>query len=341
MKVVTKLILSFFVIGMTYGCSGRQWHNYHGMACGTTCNITYYSVDDLTDSIETLIHLVEGELSVFDQTSQVYALNNGEDIVASDILLKVFNASKAISSFCDGAFDPTVAPLVELWGFGAGDAPKIPTDSEIDSVLTSVGIDGCSITSDRHILKKTSSTMFNFGAIGKGFIAQEVVDMLYRNNATDCMAEVGGDIALSGCNPQGLQWLLQIDAPIEQIKGEPVHNRLMKIRLSDCGIATSGNYRNFRVDTEGHHFGHTISPATGYPVESDVLSATVIAPDATIADGLATACMVLGSEKSLALASKIEGVEILLVTSSNDTTSAKSPWLTLTSRGFPDPIVDN
>ncbi|MDE6543766.1 MAG: FAD:protein FMN transferase [Muribaculaceae bacterium] len=335
MKVVLRFIVAFCAVATLSACGGDRWRDYHALTCGTTCNITYRSAVDLSDSITILLNAIESEISVFDPQSPVSALNRGEDIVASHILRRVILASKEIADMSGGACDPTVGPLVELWGFGSSAGHPVPTDAAIDSALATVGIAGCRILPDGHISKKTGATSFNFGAIGKGFAAQEVVSMLRRNGVNDCMVEVGGDLALSGVNARGTEWLLQVDAPVEN-SGTPTHEQLMTISLSDCGIATSGNYRNYRDNADtGRRYGHTISPLTGRPVTTDVLSATVIAPDAAMADGLATACMVLGSEASLDMASHHPGIEIMLVTAAADSVAATSPWRIVASPGFP------
>ncbi len=335
MKGVLKLIMTICVVAMAAGCGSRQWRSYRGLTCGTACNISYRSGTDLNDSITSLLVLIEREISVFDTLSPVTALNRGESVIASDILRRAFEASKDIAAMSGGACDPTVGPLVELWGFGRSKERNIPSDNEIEAALATVGIAGCSITSDGVITKKSQLTQFNFGAIGKGLAAREIAQMLHRNGVTDCMVEIGGDVSLLGRNPRGTEWLLQIDAPVEN-DSIPSHMELLRIAVTDCGIATSGNYRNYRDYSQDQRYGHTINPATGRPVKTDVLSATVIAPDAAIADGLATACMVMGSGEALAMADRLEGVEIMLVTAT-DSLMTGSPWHIATSPGFPIP----
>ncbi len=334
MKVVLRFIGVFCTVAALTACGGDRWRDYHALTCDTACNITYRSAVDLSDSITVLLNAIESELSVFDPDSPVSALNRGDDVVAGDILRRVIAASKTISGISGGACDPTVGPLVELWGFGSSGEHPVPTDAAIDSALASVGIADCHILPDGHISKKTAATSFNFGAIGKGFAAQEVAAMLRRNGVTDCMVEVGGDLALSGVNARDTKWLLQVDAPVAT-DGTPSHEQLTTISLTDCGIATSGNYRNYRDNAATGRYGHTISPVTGHPVTTDVLSATVIAPDAATADGLATACMVLGSEASLSMASRHPGIEIMLVTVGDSV--GGSPWHIVATPGFPLP----
>lgn len=331
MKAALKLIMIFYALVAAASCSSYKWREYHAFTCGTACNIIYRSQTDLGDSIASHLQLIESSLSIFNPHSPVSAVNRGDDIIADSILRRIFEKSYTTSAMTGGAFDPTIGPLVELWGFGSNHSSCTPTDSQIDSALASVGITRCAITADGRISKKSDKTTFNFGAIGKGFAADEIAGMLQRNGATDCMVEIGGDLALHGSSPRGTPWILQVDAPVENNTG--THERLLKIELTDCGIATSGNYRNYRSDSHGNRYGHTISPVTGRPVISDVLSATVIAPDAATADGLATACMVLGSNRALDMAAHLDSIEIMLVTPADSTTSGMQ-WKILTSPGF-------
>lgn len=333
MKVVTRFFATLCIAATLQACGGEAWRDYHGYTCGTTCNITYRAYTDLSDSITLLLNSIEGNLTVFDDASPVLALNRGDTVVASEMLSRVIDVSQAASAASGGAFDPTVGPLVDLWGFGATHRDSTPTDAEVDSALASVGIAECSIGADGIVRKKTPATTFNFGAVGKGFAAQEVAAMLQRNGVTDCMVEVGGDLALRGVNPHGSRWVIQIDAPNEGNN----HDALLSVDITDCGIATSGNYRNYRDLPQGERVGHTINPGTGRPITTDVLSATVVTSDAAIADALATACMVLGCDGALEMASRNAGVEIMLVTA--DTTAADTglPWRVITSPGFPLP----
>ncbi|MDE6390048.1 MAG: FAD:protein FMN transferase, partial [Duncaniella sp.] len=239
-------------------------------------------------------------------------VTRGEDVCADSLLVRILGESRRVCALSGGAFDPTVSPLVNLWGFGYKPGDPEPSQEKVDSLLQLVGIGECSVSADGRVVKKHPQTEFNFSAITKGYGCDLVGEMLARNGATDYMVEIGGEIAMRGRNPKGHDWHIQIDAPVES-DGAPVHEQLVVLPLTDCGVATSGNYRNYRETGEGRVW-HTISPVTGRPAITDILSATVIAPSAMLADALATACMASPASEALDMVSAIPDVEALIVT---------------------------
>ena len=175
--------------------------------------------------------------------------------------------------------------------------------------------------------KKHPVTSFNFSAVTKGFACDLIADMLQRNGATDLMVEIGGEIAIRGYNPEGKEWRIQIDAPVES--QTPVHTSAGMSRITDAGMATSGNYRNFHDTRRYGRIGHTIDPTTGMPIRTDVASATVIAPTAALADAWATACMTATADSAIAMIDRQPNVECLLVKAVADS------LITVTSADFP------
>ena len=309
---MAKLIFWALLLCLTASC-GRpaQFRQADGAVWNTTYHIVYNAPEDLRDSIVSVMKQVERSLSPFAKGSLISRVNAGDSTARADSLLrKVMDESKRINGLSGGAFDPTVAPLVNLWGFGYKNNLPDPTQNSIDSLLLSVGIADCSITPDGRIVKKSHSTEFNFSAITKGYGVDLVGEMLKRNGATDYMVEIGGEIALHGLSPRHKLWSVMVDAPVEA--DTVVHERLTIIDATDCGIATSGNYRNFKHTAEGDTW-HTISPKTGRPAVTDIRSATVIAPCTMTADALATSCMAMPASQALAMIENIEGVEALFV----------------------------
>lgn len=289
--------------------------NDSGMVWNTIYNITYSSSRPLGDSIKATMRRVELSLSPFNSLSVISRINAGLTDSTDALIDTVFAVSKAINLVSGGLFDPSAAPLFSLWGVGHGDKNvSAPTDAQIDSAMQLVGIDQCSI-SDGIITRKAPTTQFNFSAITKGFGCDMVGKCLRQNGCNDYMVEIGGEIALAGLSPSGKKWRIQVDAPVFN-DSTIEHTRLGVIELTDCGIATSGNYRNFRRDANGNLYGHTISPVTGRPVTNlSTLSATVIARDCMTADALATACMAMAPAYALAMIESIEGAEAMLVSS--------------------------
>jgi len=278
----------------------------------TMYHVTYQSDRDLHDSIIAVMKMVERSLSPFDKGSLISAVNRGDSVRADSLLRRVFAASLDVNRRSGGAFDPTVAPLVNLWGYGYRSAGVEPTPGAIDSLLEFVGIDECLIDADGYVRKKHPGTEFNFSAITKGYGCDMVGEMLRRNGCENYMVEIGGEIAVAGVSARGHVWRIMVDAPID-CDTAVVHERMAVVEVSDCGVATSGNYRNYRETPDGRTW-HTISPRSGRPAVTDLLSATVIAPDCMLADAYATACMARTVDSAMVMIESVPGVEALLVT---------------------------
>ena len=322
MKKIHIYIISLIVL-ITSCTPAAQYRTTEGVMWNTTYHISYRSAEDLHDSIISVMKQVEQSLSPFAESSLISAVNRGDSVIADSLLTRIFNASQEVNRVSHGAFDPTVAPLVNLWGYGYRTTGIEPTSSSIDSLLMSVGIAECSIASDGRVVKKSLSTEFNFSAITKGYGCDLVGEMLARNGCQDYMVEIGGEIVVAGRSPRGGEWRIMVDAPVD-CDTAIVHERMAVVELSDIGVATSGNYRNYRETPDGRTW-HTISPRDGRPAITDLLSATVIAPNCMLADAYATACMAQHADSALAMIESLDGVEALLVT--RDTV--------LTSRNFP------
>lgn len=308
--VVWPLMVS--VLAVLSGCERARWHNTEGMVWHTTYHITYKAERNLDDSILAVMNRVEMSLSPFAENSLVSAVNRGEDVEADSLLRRILAASQMVNRQSGGAFDPTVSPLVNLWGYGYKSTGVEPTAEAVDSLLAFVGIAECGLDARGHVVKKHPDTEFNFSAITKGYGCDLVGEMLQRNGCEDYMVEIGGEIALSGQSPRGRDWRIMVDAPIE-CDTAVVHERMAVMELTGRGVATSGNYRNYRETPEGRTW-HTISPVDGRPAVTDLLSATVVAPTCMLADAYATACMARNAADALAMIETLDGVEALVVT---------------------------
>ncbi len=294
-------------------CDGRRsYRSAEGVMWNTVYHVTYEADRDLHDSIVAEMKRVERSLSPFDKESLISRINRGDSVAADTLLRRIFEASQQVNRLSDGAFDPTVAPLINLWGYGYRTTGVEPTAGAIDSLLRLVGIEECSLDEAGYIRKKHPSTEFNFSAITKGYGCDMVGEMLRRNGCENYMVEIGGEIAAAGVSSRGRAWRIMVDAPID-CDTAVVHERMAVVEVSDCGVATSGNYRNYRETAEGRTW-HTISPRTGRPAVTDLLSATVIAPSCMIADAYATACMARTADSALVMIDAVPGVEALLVT---------------------------
>lgn len=321
LSVFSPFVAMTFIVSALSCTSNNSYHREEGMIWNTVYHITYESDRDLGDSIINTLESVGKSLSVFDKNSLVCRVNQTDSTVVDKMFSDVYSASLKICEASEGMFDPTISPLISAWGFGPGHEISADT-AAIDSIMKFTGIKKTRLEGDLFI-KEDPRIEFNFSAIAKGYGCDQVASMLKRNGVNNYLVEIGGELAIGGKSPRSDKWKISIDRPIQTDSTE-IHDSSAVIELTDCGVATSGNYRNFHKAGD-KTFGHTISPITGYPVETDVISATVIAPNCMLADGAATACMAAGSELAKKMLSRL-GYDAMLILS--DTTI----W---TSTGFP------
>lgn len=279
-----------------------------GNALGTTFVIKTGddSLRTNPQEIDDLIETFNLELSTYIPNSLISEFNESDSIIdlnSTQFFKECFELSQVIYKETDGAFDPTVYPLVSLWGFFK-DIEVAPSDAEIDSVLAFVGLDKETYAyRDGVITKKDERFKLVFNAIAKGQSVDVVADFLDAKGQENYFIEIGGEIRVKGHNDKGSKWVIGIDVPVETNTGvNGANQRELEnfIEVTDKAIATSGNYRKF-YELDGRKYSHTISPVTGRPVRHNLLSVTVIAKDAATADAYATAFMVMGVDKSLKL----------------------------------------
>lgn len=285
-------------------CTNKEYRSMQGVVWGTEYHITYNADKPLDDSVISVMRQVELSLSMFDKQSTVSRINAGETDSVDAMFAKVFYIACGVYTQTYGAFDPTVANLVNLWGFGTNPSSGTytpPSPNEIAEARRTVGLSKCYIRNN-HLFCSVKGMKFDFSAIAKGFGIDCIAEMFERNGCSDFMIEIGGEVRANGVNPSGKIWHIQIDSPDAKLPGE---NALTVIPLDNAAIATSGNYRNFRTDSLGNKYGHTIDPRTGYPADCPTLSASVIAPSCAVADAFATACMVLPPDTATFLVTSI------------------------------------
>lgn len=295
--------LAFLIIGTIIILSQSkpakpEFRKAQGLVFGTSYNITYFYNADLQPDIEHTLALVDSALSMFNPESTISAVNRSESIqVADTMFLKVFRRAMEISRMTDGAFDITVAPAVNAWGFGFKHAENV-SQATVDSLKEITGYWKIH-EQDGLITKDDPRIMLDCSAIAKGFGSDMVAQMLSSKGINDYMVEIGGEIVLSGHNPKGKDWNIGISKPVDDSLS--VNNELQTvIPITDIAMATSGNYRNFYVK-DGRKYAHTIDPHTCMPVSHSLLSATVFAADCATADALATSMMVMGLDSAQAL----------------------------------------
>jgi len=304
MKKSLNLIVLFYILTFT-SCQGnaKKYYFDEGPIFGTFYHMVYEHTgdDNLHEDIMAKLNEFDLSLSTYKPQSVISRVNNNDTSVVLDhYFLTTFKRGEEISRITDGAFDMTVAPLVNAWGFGFKnklDPEMIPVDSLLEVVgYTKVRLEG------GKVVKDDPRIMFDASAIAKGYGVDVVADLLELNGVTNYMVEIGGEIRAKGKNDKGRIWRVGIDKPIDD---PSTMSREIQdvIQLGNGALATSGNYRQFYIK-DGKKYAHTIDPRLGYPVQHSLLSASVFAPDCMLADAYATSFMVLGLEKSIELVEK-------------------------------------
>jgi thiamine biosynthesis lipoprotein len=269
-------------------------HN-KGFIFGTVYNITYQSDKNLEKEIIRELDKVDASLSPFNEKSIISKINRNEEAVVDNYFYDVFNLAMQISEDTNGAFDITVAPIVNAWGFGFKSGSS-PTSQYIDSLKQFIGYKKVRIDKDKHVVKQDERIMLDCSAIAKGYGSDVVARLFNAKGIKNYMIEIGGEIVASGLSDKRLPWKIGITKPSEDSLG--TSNELQTIlNITDCAMATSGNYRNFYYKN-GKRYAHTIDPRTGYPIQHNILSATVIAKSCAQADAYATSFMVLGLDEA-------------------------------------------
>lgn len=317
-----KNFMPLCICTLAIGCSngGSNYTTLEGFAQGSTFRLVYQANAvsenyNIPDSLSLYFTQIDKSLSGYDSTSLVSLINRGENPPLDSLFIGCFNLSKEVWSATEGAFDISAAPFFQMWGFGFGNREEI-SQQKIDSTMQFVGMDKLSIAYDcqlgQSFLKKADPRMqVNFNAIAQGYTCDYICRKLDLMGITNYLLEVGGEIMCKGVNPKGKEWSIAIDKPIDGnfIPGSSIE---AIIEVSGKGLVTSGNYRKFYIE-DGEKRSHTIDPRTGYPVTHNLLSATVIAPTAAMADAYATYLMVLGTEKAKEFLDGREDLDALLV----------------------------
>lgn len=277
----------------------RQQHNtpYRKSAdkvFGTFYHVVYQCDSDLTNSINAELAKVDASLSPFNPQSIISAVNQNQDVRLNNMFLDVFQLAMRISDETDGAFDITVAPLVNAWGFGFKNGFE-PSKQQVDSLMQIIGYQRVTLKQGK-IHKQDHRIMLDCSAIAKGYGTDIVARLLRTKGITNFMIEIGGEIVTSGVNAEGKPWRVGISKPVDDPTGTETGVQSI-ITITDKAMATSGNYRNFYYKG-GKKYAHTIDPKTGYPVQHSILSATVFANSCAMADAYATSFMVMGLEKA-------------------------------------------
>lgn len=281
---------------------------------GTTMGPIPYSIKYMDDKgrdfqkeIDALLNAFNNSLSTYIPSSEISRFNTNNSFeFETDFFYPVLLTSKEVFEKTGGAFDPTIGPLVNAWGFGP-EKSQGPDSLQVDSLLNIIGFD--KVVFDKNMAEKQPDMYLDLSAVAKGNGIDVVAEFLQGKGIANYMVEIGGEVVCRGNSKAARPWVIGVQKPA--MKGG--QSELMaKISMKDIAIATSGNYRNYYIK-DGKMIAHTISPFTGYPESSNLLSASVFAENCTLADAYATACMVLGLEKSKKLIAEIDGLECFFI----------------------------
>lgn len=293
------IFLLLLIVGTVYALrqsSSTAFHDNEGTVFGTVYHIKYDYTRDLQADIEAELRRVDSSLSMFNETSIISRVNRNEPVEVDTMFAQVFRLSQEISAQTSGAFDITVAPLVQAWGFGFEHADSI-TPALLDSLRAFVGHEKVRLEG-RAVVKADPRVMLDCSAVAKGYGVDAVARLFDRLGIRNYMIEIGGEVVVRGHNPGRKDWLIGVSRPVDDtLAMEASASPQVVLEVTDRALATSGNYRRFYY-RNGRKYAHTIDPHTGQPVQHSLLSASVLAPDCATADAYATAFMVMGVERA-------------------------------------------
>ena len=311
---------SLAVIAVTLiltGCffeSATDVHHFYGRALGTSYNIRFVGLSSdaqsLQNGVEAVLDDINQSMSTYVEDSELNRLNNVPDnswVSVSEPLVSVIALAQAISAKSDGAFDVTVGPLVDLWGFGPeARLEKVPEPQVLQAVFADIGYQGLEVDPKQSRVRKLLPRQIDLSAIAKGYAVDAIAEYLDSEQISAYLVEVGGEMRLKGFKPDNQLWRIAIETPESGARG--VYKILP---LTDIALATSGDYRNY-FEVEGVRYSHTLNPGTGYPITHSLASVTVLSKTAAEADGWATALNVLGTQPALSLAER-ENLAVFLI----------------------------
>ena len=303
-----------------------------GLAQGSYYAITYYDGQErnFQHEIDSIFHAVDMSVNLWVDSSVISKVNRNEEVVLDDIFIDNFNIAQEAATLSEGYFDPTISPIVAAWGFSYKHGDTI-TPQLIDSLKPLVDYRKVHIE-DGKVVKENPAMQLDFNAIAQGYTSDLIASFFESRGVKSFLVDTGGEIMARGGKPNGQPWIVGIEKPADNWDSDQVVQT--RIALRDKGLVTSGSTRKY-VERDGKRYSHCIDPKTGYPVEHQVLSATVLAENSVWADALASICMVMGMEKSLEIINTIDGVEAYYIFV-ND----KNELETYATEGFKKLLID-
>jgi FAD:protein FMN transferase len=303
---------------MPAGCNARRETVFTGRTMGTTYTVKLVTgylqpVSGLQSQIDKRLDEINQSMSTYRDDSEISRFNRlttaGEKFRVSPDFMRVMQMAQKVFTITDGAWDGTVKPLVDLWGFGTEGIKTVPPPTAVRQRLQAVGFDAIQIVDDRFLVKRKATVNLDLASIAKGYGVDQIAALLRDSGIENFLVEIGGEVYAAGHRKDGLAWRVGINTPRKEASLDQVYK---VVNLTNGAMATSGDYRNF-FEIDQKRYSHVIDPRSGYPVVNGVVSASVLSADCTFADGLATALIVMGPDKGIELVNRLEGVDCLIV----------------------------
>jgi thiamine biosynthesis lipoprotein len=335
MKKYHQFIILFIILFITTSVAAQKEHLIQGRTMGTDYHIKVVtgaseSVNGLKEKIDRHLAEINKVFSTYIKDSEISRFNAvnhaGEKFQVSDDFMQVMRVARDIHRLSKGAWDGTVNPLVDLWSFGpTWREPRKPSVDAIKTLLPKIGFEQIQIIEPNFLAKDLATVTLDLNAIAKGYAVDQVSKLVAANEFKNYLVEIGGEVYAAGLRPDGQRWRVGINRPAIEAKPYEVYK---VVSIYNQAFATSGDYRNF-FELNGVRYSHVIDPRTGYPVSNGVVSVSIIADNCTLADGLATAIMVMGAEEGLDLINRMDNVECFIVVE-----RSKGALMDLSSKGF-------
>ena len=327
-----NLILLFFST-VLFSCTQQpQKITLQGLAQGSYYAITYYDDQkrNFRKEIDSIFHAVDLSVNLWVDSSVICKVNRNEEVILDSIFIDNFNIAQEAARLSNGYFDPTISPIVAAWGFSNKTGDSI-TPQLIDSLKQLVDYRKIRIENGS-VIKANPNMKLDFNAIAQGYTSDLIASFLEGHGITTYLVNTGGEIMARGCKPNGTPWVVGIEKPADSYNADQIVQT--RLTLCDKGLVTSGSTRKY-VERNGRRYSHCIDPKTGYPVEHNVLSVTVLAENSVCADALASICMVMGMEQSLPLIERMDGVEAYYIY-----VNEEGALETFATEGFKELLID-
>ena len=317
MNVLVKIISFLSLLLISCNVDSSNYKRIQGDAFGTTYQVIVESESNsskIKQSIDSIFEVVNNSMSTYRSNSIISKVNESQNPVKVDShFIEVFKKSKDIWKLSNGYFDPTAGSIVNLYGMGPNNKLQSINEYKIDSVMQYVGLEKVYLNQQNFIVKTDENVYIDFNAIAKGYSVDLIKDLLININSNNFLIEVGGELITMGVNEKNKKWKVAIQNPVD------LNSYYSEITLDGMSLATSGNYRKFRIDSEtGVRYAHIVNPINGQSMSNNILSASVIANSCIEADAWATSLMLMDPMEAIEIINNIADIEVLILTAVND-----------------------